>query len=389
MRTAAVISGLLVTLLAGEAAAQRWSSDGWVMLGENVVAGHRDFETIEMGRGAGRFRKLMIVVHDAEVLLQNFTVTFHNGETFRPSTWMVFRGESRTIPIDLPGDARGIDRITYLARDLRSFGMARVQVWGEKASAYVDDGGGARRAPYRVPEGWALLGEERVHGRRDFERIPVRREAGRFKRILIVVHEADVVLDNLSVRFHGGETFSPSMRMLFRAETRSYPIDLPDTRYGGEARAIEEITYLARDLRSYGTARVQVWGEQARWRAGDPGSGMADDEGWRERRGWSKLGETAVHGRADTDTIWVTRGNNRYRRMMFHVEGGDVEIYDMVITFANGETFRPDLRHQFRDGQDSRAIDLPGDTRMIQKIQFTYGNSGRHGDQARLEVWGR
>jgi hypothetical protein len=259
-----LLAGLLVSAFAGEAFAQRWSSEGWVMLGENTVQGRRDFDTIEMGRGTGRYRKIMIVVHDADVVLQNFTVHFSNGEKQSNNGQMFFRGESRSHAMDLSGSARSIQRITYLAKDTRGRGKARVQVWGEKASMHRDGGDGPGHPPG-----------------------------------------------------HGG------------------------------------------------------------------GGG-----GW-NNRGWEKLGEQAVNGRNDVDTIHVGRREGRFRRIAIVVEGGEVELHDMVVTFHNGETFRPAIRHHFRQNATSREIDLPGDTRSIRNVTFRYGNAGRRGDQGRVELWGR
>lgn len=133
MRKSALLAGLIVCLFAGQAFARGWNSRGWVLLGENTVDGRRDTDTIEMGRGTGRYSRLMIVVRDADVVLRDFTITFMDDETYSPNDRMFFKEDTRSFPIDLPGDARRIRSISYTAKDLRSRGRATVQVWGEQS----------------------------------------------------------------------------------------------------------------------------------------------------------------------------------------------------------------------------------------------------------------
>ncbi|MCC6575550.1 MAG: hypothetical protein IT462_17360 [Planctomycetes bacterium] len=107
--------------------------------------------------------------------------------------------------------------------------------------------------------------------------------------------------------------------------------------------------------------------------------------------GWEKLGETRVDGsrrRSDRDTIYVGRSEGRFSSMMIKVEDADIELYDVVVTFANGETFSPELRRYFEAGQRSRSIDLPGRRRAIQKVDFSFRNTNRHG-RATVELWAR
>src|SRR5262249_35776893 len=103
-------------------------------------------------------------------------------------------------------------------------------------------------------------------------------------------------------------------------------------------------------------------------------------------RGWERLGEASVDGRADRDFIHVGREEGRFTTLMLVVEGGDVEIYDVNVIFGNGERFSPPTRYYFREGSRTGAIDLPGDARSIRGIELRYGSRARG---ARVEVWGR
>jgi hypothetical protein len=101
---------------------------------------------------------------------------------------------------------------------------------------------------------------------------------------------------------------------------------------------------------------------------------------------WDKLGERWVDGRLDRDVVPVER-RERYQRIMLVVEHSAVELYDVVIVFGNGEVYSPRTRMVFGQGATSREIDLPGNARHIERIEFRYGNLPG-GGRAQVEVWG-
>jgi hypothetical protein len=118
----------------------RWDRGGWVMLGEQVVQGKRDRDTVAVGQREGRFTRLMVVVEDSDLELHSMEVEFANGEVFKPSLKHFFREDDRTRAIDLPGERRAIKRIMFRYGNLPGQGRARVQIWGR-------DGGGSTKPP--------------------------------------------------------------------------------------------------------------------------------------------------------------------------------------------------------------------------------------------------
>ena len=72
---------------------------------------------------------------------------------------------------------------------------------------------------------------------------------------------------------------------------------------------------------------------------------------------------------------------------MLVVEHSAVELFDVVIVFGNGEVFSPGTRLIFGQGATSREIDLPGNARHIDRVEFRYGNLPG-GGRAQIEVWG-
>jgi hypothetical protein len=107
------------------------------------------------------------------------------------------------------------------------------------------------------------------------------------------------------------------------------------------------------------------------------------------RGGWELMGRREVDFRGDHDRIEIGKREGRYRQLEFRVEGAPIEMYDMTVTFANGQTFKPNLRHRFAEGSGSRAIDLPGDRRAIRYVDFRYRTIDRREGKARIALYAR
>ena len=107
-----------------------------------------------------------------------------------------------------------------------------------------------------------------------------------------------------------------------------------------------------------------------------------------DRVGWVLLGEQLVQGKRDRDVIAVAPREGKFTNLMVVVEDGDLQMSSMAVVFGNGEVFNPALKHFFREDDRTRGIDLPGDRRAIQRIEFRYGNLPG-GDRARVQVWAR
>jgi hypothetical protein len=106
------------------------------------------------------------------------------------------------------------------------------------------------------------------------------------------------------------------------------------------------------------------------------------------RNGFTYLGERFVNGGNDHDVIPVGAGDGRWHEIMVVVERAPVEIYDMVVTFGDGERWEPRTRLVFGRDTTSRNIDLPGGARVIRRVDFRYGNLVG-GTQAKVELWAR
>ncbi len=104
---------------------------------------------------------------------------------------------------------------------------------------------------------------------------------------------------------------------------------------------------------------------------------------------WNMLGQRRVRLVADRNVIPVTAFKGRYRRIMIVVHGSALEMYDIEVTFANGDTFSPATRLHFAQHSRSRVIDLPGARRTVRKVAFRYRSKNALTGFAEVELWGK
>jgi hypothetical protein len=105
------------------------------------------------------------------------------------------------------------------------------------------------------------------------------------------------------------------------------------------------------------------------------------------RADWELLGSRRVSFRAEKDVIAVTGREGLFKAIKLEVEGGNLEMYNVRVTFGDGESFSPETRFEFREGSWSRTIDLPGKARIIRKIEFWYRSELKRG-RATVRVFG-
>ena len=104
---------------------------------------------------------------------------------------------------------------------------------------------------------------------------------------------------------------------------------------------------------------------------------------------WELLGERQADLKLDRDRIQVGRREGTFRELQLTVRGAPLEVHDMVVTFGNGEQFRPKLKLHFDERTASRVIDLPGDRRTIKQVDFVYRTSARREGKATIALYGR
>jgi hypothetical protein len=232
--------------------------------------------------------------------------------------------------------------------------------------------------------GWVMLGERTVNGRVDHDRIEVGRYEGRFNRLTMVVENSDLELIDFRIVFGDRTEYHPKLSYVFRDGQRTRAIDLPPSE-----SVIRSIDIQYRNL-SAGEARVQVWGFRTGNAAPPPPPpappAPPPAPAW-DPRGWTLLGERTVDGRFDHDRIDVGRYEGRFSKLTMVVENSDLELVELSIKFDHGPPWQPSVGHFFREGQRTRAIDFPGEERIIKHIDFRYRNLPG-GGRARVAVYG-
>jgi hypothetical protein len=88
---------------------------------------------------------------------------------------------------------------------------------------------------------------------------------------------------------------------------------------------------------------------------------------------WDRLGEAHVDGAQDHDSIHVGRHDGRFRAVQLRVSGGGIFFERVVVHFANGTQEELVIRDHIPDGGATRAIDLPGERRVIESVELWYG----------------
>jgi hypothetical protein len=101
------------------------------------------------------------------------------------------------------------------------------------------------------------------------------------------------------------------------------------------------------------------------------------------------LGERRVDFHADHDTIDVGNYEGWFKSVYFEVERNNVELFNMVIVYGDGQRERVDTRLIFDDRTRSRVIRLQGGERRIRSIEFSYKTVGNWLEgRARILVYG-
>jgi hypothetical protein len=257
--------------------------------------------------------------------------------------------------------------------------------------------GGLALAPAtaRPADEWELLGSRRVSFAAERDVIEVGVREGLFNAIKIEVAGGHLEMYNIRLTFGNGDTWSPNTRVTFREGSWSRTIDLP-----GPARVIRKIEFWHRSRLRRGQATVRVFGRSAPATVtASPAAPLNPNPSPSTvpgpvpaAAGWDHLGMRQVDFRVDHDAVVAAGqgGGGAFRSIRIDVEGGDLEMFNVKVTFGNGETFSPATRLYFRAGTRSRIIDLPGDARVIRRVDFFYrsvlfGSQGR----ATVHVYGR
>ena len=106
-------------------------------------------------------------------------------------------------------------------------------------------------------------------------------------------------------------------------------------------------------------------------------------------RGAVRLGERAVDFHANRDVIPVGAYDGSFKDILVWVEKNNVELFNLVVTYGNGQRQSFATRLVFDRGTRSRVLHLEGGRRLIRSISFAYRTVGTWAEgRARVVVYG-
>ena len=106
------------------------------------------------------------------------------------------------------------------------------------------------------------------------------------------------------------------------------------------------------------------------------------------RERWEYLGQSNVDGRRDHDNIRVN-ARGAFRAIQLRVQGGAIEFQRVVVHFENGADSEVEIRDRIPADGQTRAIDLPGDNRRIDRVEVWYGKGNWGRRRPNLRLYGR
>jgi hypothetical protein len=105
--------------------------------------------------------------------------------------------------------------------------------------------------------------------------------------------------------------------------------------------------------------------------------------------GWVYLGEANVDGAVDHDRIVVTGARGQFTAIQIRVERAAVEFEHVVVHFGNGSSDPIPIRSRIPAGGQTRVIDLPGNRRVIESVEFWYSRASRSPQKPKVRLFGR
>lgn len=104
---------------------------------------------------------------------------------------------------------------------------------------------------------------------------------------------------------------------------------------------------------------------------------------------WVNLGSREVKDRTEQDTWHVGGGQGQFRKIKITVQHKAVRFYKLQVKFENGVTQDIELRNVIRAGGETRAIDLNGTDRKIDKVDVWYeAQTVKRGVRSQVTLYG-
>jgi len=222
---------------------------------------------------------------------------------------------------------------------------------------------------------WVTLGQQSVGLNTDRDVYYVGADEGRYEALRFRVFGNRVAFAEARVFYANGTSEFLNVKEHVQAGEITKAYDLK-----GQHRIINRIEFLYQaEIPWQGNATVQVLG--LKHTGGGPGPNPGPGT-------WEKLGTREVSLVVDHDTIPVGAGEGAFRKIRFHVTGRPIHLYDIRVTFGNGQVQTYAFNQNIPAGAYSGQLDLAGDARIISRIDLVYKKKTL-GGHAFMTVYGR
>lgn len=227
-------------------------------------------------------------------------------------------------------------------------------------------------------DSWKLLGEQRVGQRPDADSFHVGREAGRYDELKFRVLGSQVAVADVKVVYVNGTSEHLSVHEHMSPGTATKAYDLK-----GNHRTIDRIDILYQNEGSGQHARMQIYGLKHE-PSPIPFPAPVPSPGYN----WENLGTRPVSLTVDHDTIMVGANRGKFRAIKLHVHDKSINVYNLRITFKNGEVQEFPIEGTIHAGMTTAPFSLSGTYRTVERIDMVYRTEGASGGIARVTTYG-
>ncbi|MBK7128384.1 MAG: hypothetical protein IPM74_00180 [Crocinitomicaceae bacterium] len=104
---------------------------------------------------------------------------------------------------------------------------------------------------------------------------------------------------------------------------------------------------------------------------------------------WERIGSRAVDIRGDHDEILITANEGIFTAIQLRILKAPIHLMNINIIFGNGDNENIVFDKNFPAGSETRVIDLPGNQRVIHKINLNYKSVPTQKGKAVVTVWAK
>ncbi len=333
----------------------------WEELGRQSVGFGTDTDSITLNQGEefyreGAFRALRFAAEGNDVNMISIRLVFMNGHTEDIRVDRVIKNGS-DLELDLPGERSYLRQIDmqYRSNVGLSFGSGGLRV--QQATVTVS-GERVRRPPPPPPAVWRELDTQSFSLSDNKIVLNPSRADGRVSKIRLKVGNELVIVKQIDIRFRSGETQTVRVDRFLEAGEETDIIDLD-----GTTRVVDSVTVDIVPRRRAGRNEIQLAGFVHPPVPGAP-LGFAGGSGG----GFREIDTQSFSTTDDKVVFRTNRGDGRLGQIRLKVGSEAVIMRGIDIRFRNGEVQKVRIDKRMEPGEQTQAIDLEGEQRVVDTV---------------------